>query len=95
MTSRARVHRRAVGGGLGAHEGGDAVSFRRDRNRTSAQLSPWHLLLLIPFPAVLWVPFYNSAEPALFGFPYFYAYQMMWVIITALLTALVYLLTTR
>src|SRR6184192_3296780 len=25
----------------------------------------WYLLLLIPFVAVLWVPFYNSAEPYL------------------------------
>lgn len=25
----------------------------------------WYLLLLIPFVAVLWVPFYNSAEPHL------------------------------
>lgn len=25
----------------------------------------WYLLLLVPFVAVLWVPFYNSAEPYL------------------------------
>ena len=25
----------------------------------------WYLLLLIPFVAVLWVPFYNSSEPHL------------------------------
>src|SRR6266567_536213 len=25
----------------------------------------WYLLLLIPFVAVLWVPFYNSSEPYL------------------------------
>ncbi len=56
-------------------------------------LSAWHLLLLLPFPAVLWVPFYNSIDPVIFGFPFFYAYQMIWVVITAILTAFVYVVT--
>ena len=30
------------------------------------------ILLLVPFIGLLWVPFYTSAEPALFGFPFFY-----------------------
>ena len=29
------------------------------------------LLLLIPY-LVLWVPLYNTVEPVLFGFPFFY-----------------------
>ena len=57
-------------------------------------LSHWHWLLLVPFPAVLWVPFYNRVEPVLFGFPFFYAYQIMAVVVTALLTGFVYW-TTR
>ena len=56
-------------------------------------LSHWHWLLLIPYPAVLWVPFYNSVDPVILGFPFFYAYQMIWVVITAVLTAFVYLIT--
>ena len=48
-----------------------------------------HLLLLLPF-ALLWVPFYNRIEPQLFGFPFFYWYQMIWIAITAGLTAAVY-----
>ena len=49
------------------------------------------LLLLLPFIGLLWVPFYNSdALPALFGFPFFYWYQLLWVPITALLIWLVY-----
>ena len=48
------------------------------------------LLLLLPFAGLLWVPFYNSSEPALFGFPFFYWYQLLWVPITALLTFVVW-----
>lgn len=29
------------------------------------------VLLLLPFIELLWVPLYNSASPALFGFPFF------------------------
>ena len=48
------------------------------------------LLLLIPYIGLLWVPFYNHVEPRLFGFPFFYWYQLMWVPISAVLTWLVY-----
>jgi hypothetical protein len=48
------------------------------------------LLLLIPFIAVLWVPFYNSLEPMLFGVPFFYWYQLLWIILGALLIVIVY-----
>ncbi len=48
------------------------------------------VLLLLPFVGLLWVPFYNYNEPRLFGFPFFYWYQLAWVPITALLTWAVY-----
>jgi hypothetical protein len=48
------------------------------------------LLLLLPPIGLLWVPLYNSREPELFGFPFFYWYQLLWVPVTALLTWLVY-----
>jgi Protein of unknown function (DUF3311) len=47
------------------------------------------MLLLLPFAALLWVPFYDLNEPTLFGFPFFYWYQLVWVPITALLIYLV------
>ncbi len=50
----------------------------------------WLLLLLIPFVALLWPAFYSSVEPGFAGFPFFYWYQLLWVFITAALTALVY-----
>ncbi len=55
----------------------------------------WYLLLVIQFIAVLWPAFYNKAEPALIGMPFFYWYQLLWVIIGAVLTAIVYFATER
>ena len=65
-------------------------------NRTGAnRLTPWHLLLLLPYVGVLWVPFYNRTEPSLLGFPFFYAYQMAWVVVSSVLTGIVYVATRR
>ncbi len=50
------------------------------------------LLLLIPFIILLWPPFYNFEQPELIGIPFFYWFQLLMVIVTALLTAVVYLL---
>ena len=35
-----------------------------------------YILLLIPCIAALAVPFYNSVEPQLFGFPFFYWFNL-------------------
>ncbi|MCI0465585.1 MAG: DUF3311 domain-containing protein [Beijerinckiaceae bacterium] len=43
------------------------------------------LLLLMPFAGLALVPLYNKAAPALFGFPFFYWYQLLWVPVTTLL----------
>ena len=53
-------------------------------------LGLWALLLLIPFVALLWVPFYNSIEPPFLGFPFFYWYQFLWIPLSAAITFLVY-----
>ena len=55
----------------------------------------WYLLFLIQWAAVLWPPFYNSAEPAWLGMPFFYWYQLAWVLGSAVITAFVYLVTQR
>ncbi len=52
-------------------------------------------LIFIPFFGVLWVPSYNTLEPALGGIPFFYWYQMAWILISAVLTFSVYLLTEK
>jgi Protein of unknown function (DUF3311) len=69
---------------------------QQNTNRQGANHSGWnwwYLLFLIQFVAVLWVPFYNTAEPTWAGIPFFYWYQMLWVIIGAVLTAIVYFAT--
>jgi uncharacterized protein DUF3311 len=59
--------------------------------RQKTQRSAWILLLLlIPYIGLLWVPFYNFREPALFGVPFFYWYQFAWIPITIVLTWLAY-----
>ena len=65
----------------------------RGQHRRSRAWSHWYWLLLPIYVAVLWVPFYNSAEPSILGFPFFYAYQMIWVLISAVLTAIVFFST--
>ena len=48
------------------------------------------ILLLLPFIGLLWIPFYNRELPALLGFPFFYWYQLAWVVLTAVLIWIVY-----
>jgi hypothetical protein len=48
------------------------------------------LLLIVPFIAMLWVSSYNSTEPMLAGIPFFYWYQLLWILIGAALIAFVY-----
>ena len=50
------------------------------------------LLLLVPFAALIWVPSYNRIEPELAGVPFFYWYQLAWIIIGAVLVLAVYLI---
>jgi uncharacterized protein DUF3311 len=53
------------------------------------------LILIIPFLVVLWVPSYNRLDPALGGVPFFYWYQLAWILIGAALVLVVYLIETR
>lgn len=68
---------------------------RQPRAPRERRWSHWYWLLLPTYVAVLYVPFYNRAEPSLFGFPFFYAYQMGWVLISAALTGIVFFATRR
>jgi hypothetical protein len=53
-------------------------------------MRPIRLLLLAPYAGLAWVPFYNKPLPDVFGFPFFYWYQLLWVPLTTLLIYLVY-----
>ena len=61
--------------------------FPADLEETTMRL---RLLLLLPFIGLLAVPLYNSEEPAMFGFPFFYWYLLLWVPMTSLLIYIVY-----
>lgn len=51
------------------------------------------LLLIVPFIFLLIPTFYDFKDPILLGIPFFYWYQMVWIIFTSIITALVYFLT--
>jgi Protein of unknown function (DUF3311) len=55
----------------------------------------WYLLFVLQFVGVLWVPFYAGAEPSWHGVPFFYWYQMLWVLVSAATTAIVYFATKK
>lgn len=50
------------------------------------------LLLLIPLIALFWIPSYNYLTPDFAGIPFFYWYQLLWIVIAAGLTAIIYAL---
>ena len=55
--------------------------------------SRWNLLLLVPLLGTLVPPLYNSLHPELFGIPFFYWYQLIWIPLSVLCTLTVYLKT--
>ncbi|MGA8574398.1 MAG: DUF3311 domain-containing protein [Candidatus Cybelea sp.] len=55
----------------------------------------WYALLVLPFAGTLIPAIYNRALPALFGLPFFYWYQLAWVVATAALLGLVVALTRK
>ncbi|GMA63881.1 DUF3311 domain-containing protein [Alicyclobacillus fastidiosus] len=50
----------------------------------------WYLLILVPLIGTLFPAFYSSVSPQLWGIPFFYWYQMLWVIISSIVTAIMY-----
>jgi hypothetical protein len=48
------------------------------------------ILFVLPFIAMLWVSSYNRLTPELFGFPFFYWYQLLWVIMSAAIAGIIY-----
>ena len=51
------------------------------------------VLLMIPIVVLLWVPHYAKVEPTLWGFPFFFWYQFLWVFICSAFTYTAYRLT--
>ncbi|MEV6958774.1 DUF3311 domain-containing protein [Streptomyces sp. NPDC051207] len=53
------------------------------------------LCLIAPFVAMLWVGSYAKTDPTFIGMPFFYWYQMMWVLLSTGLTMIAYKLWQR
>ena len=66
----------------------DVAPHRSDR-------SPWNWLLPIPIVVPLLVPLFNRTEPTVFGWPFFYWFQLALVGLGVLTTVVVYRFTRR
>jgi Protein of unknown function (DUF3311) len=55
----------------------------------------WYLLFIVQYAVILWPPLYNKAEPSVLGVPFFYWFQLAWVIASAVITAVVYFATRK
>jgi len=65
----------------------------QDEPKSSRGWSWGYLLFVIQFVVILWPPFYNRLDPTFFGIPFFYWFQLLWVLVSAALTAIVYFAT--
>ena len=61
----------------------------------SARRSPPALLLAIPLLALALVPIYSDEDPTLWGFPFFYWYQLLWVFLASGFTYSAYVVITK
>ena len=63
---------------------------RRFTNLPTAQIVIVAVLLALPVVALMWVSTYARRGPTLWGFPFFYWYQFLWVFIAAICTSVAY-----
>lgn len=64
-----------------ANDGGE-----RGYRLSTGSLIAVALALVVPIVALLWVGSYDKAKPTLWGIPFFYWYQFLWVFVTPALT---------
>ena len=66
------------------------------KRKQAGWLRHWpRLLFLIPFIAMLWVSSYNRTEPELGGIPFFYWYQLLWILLGSVIVLLVYVIDAK
>jgi Protein of unknown function (DUF3311) len=74
----------------------DQVPAERDpRGRMTPTKIAVSVILLFAIVVPLLVPTYDRKEPQLFGFPFFYWYQLLWVFLCAGLCGLSFWLLKR
>ncbi len=66
------------------------IGMRKDSIEPKRSRRFWYVLLLLPFAGTLLPWLYSSAQPHLFGFPFFYWYQFLWIILGAAIVAAVH-----
>jgi len=93
MNGRCRLRSRGNGDNLAAGRRGTREGTMANGTKAGGGWSWWYLLFVIEFVLILWPPLYNSVEPSLIGIPFFYWYQLLVVVIGAVLTAIVYFAT--
>jgi membrane protein implicated in regulation of membrane protease activity len=72
----------------------DGIRRRRQSVETPTAIAVT-VLILAPIVALLWVGSYAKATPKLWGFPFFYWYQVLWVFLAAACTYAAYMLLHR
>ncbi|WP_235502169.1 DUF3311 domain-containing protein [Angustibacter sp. Root456] len=73
----------------------DRPADDRDREVVSRRPPTPQLVLVIvllaaPVVALMWVSSYAKATPKLWGFPFFFWYQFLWVFLAAICTSIAY-----
>jgi hypothetical protein len=64
-------------------------TVKHDGKVRGFQFSPWNLLLIVPL-LILFTPLFNVDGPRLFGMPFFYWFQLVFVLVGVLSTLIVY-----
>ncbi len=52
-------------------------------------------LLIMPIVALVAVPTYSNPSPHLWGFPFFYWYSLLWMLLETAMVSTAYVLVTR
>jgi len=68
------------------------MAHQSPRSRHPATWALITVLIVAPFVATLWVPFYAKTTPEVVDFPFFYWYLLLWVPIVAITSAVAYAL---
>ena len=69
------------------------ASQPQDPAPTRTDRSPWNWLLLLPIVLPLITVIYNRENPHLFGWPFFFWFQVMFTLLAAAVTTIVFLAT--
>lgn len=71
----------------------DPTAPRSDGRPARSDRNHWYWLLILPIVVPLAVPLFNRTDPTLFGFPFFYWFQLALIALGVLTTTFVYRVT--